>query len=641
MGLKLKRTAPSMTAYFQNIWLLVKRLGLVYLLYTLCRLLFLGFNFRYFQEISFGETLSVCFWGLRFDTVSILIVNALFILLSVLPFNFVYRQGYQTSLRWIYVITNSVGIALNFIDFAYFPFTQKRTTYDAMNLVFGGQSDFLQLIPAFVKDFWYVILLFAALVWGMNRLYKSIRQREGVILYNVTRITVYSLSFLSVVALTVLGIRGGFQRIPLGIVDAGNHTSPAFVPVLLNTPFNIIKSVELKKMEAYHFYTDNEVKTLVNPLKPAKTEGFKKLNVMVIILESFSKEYTGLSGRTSYTPFLDSLMQESMLFTNAWANGKRSIEGIPAILAGMPSLTEDPYINSIYSNNRICSFATALKPLGYHTAFFHGGTNGTMSFDAFCRVAGFDEYIGRSEYPNTQDYDGHWGIWDEPFLQYVSQKLSSYQQPFFASVFTLSSHHPYAIPEQYKNRFPKGTLEIHESIGYADHALRRFFETARKQPWFDNTVFVITPDHTGVSEDPYFSSMLGQYAIPVAFYYPAGHLKSRSDAVFQQIDIFPTVLDYLNYDRPYFAFGNSAFHPVQPDYALYNFSGNYALVGDSLFSLLNNFEVQAAYRYRRDSLLKNDVKAQYPSETGLSQRYGKAFMQTYSNALIGNKTTVN
>jgi len=273
-------------------------------------------------------------------------------------------------------------------------------------------------------------------------------------------------------------------------------------------------------------------------------------------LESFSKEFTGISNRKSYTPFLDSLMSQSVVYNNAISNGKTSINGIPAIIASMPCFLENHYLNSLYNSNTLQTLPNLLKDKGYNSVFFHGGTNGTINLNSFAQLAGYDAYYGRTEYNNDNDYDGQWGIWDEPFLKKTVTQMSSLKEPFFTSIFTLSSHNPYKVPAKYKGKFPKGNYEITKSVGYADYALRQFFNDARKQKWFDNTLFVITPDHTSISDDSFYSNLVGQYSIPIMIY-KSGITPKVEERTVQQIDILPTVLDYLNYDKPFYSFGKS------------------------------------------------------------------------------------
>ena len=143
-------------------------------------------------------------------------------------------------------------------------------------------------------------------------------------------------------------------------------------------------------------------------------------------------------------------------------------------------MMEESYLTSTYGENKLSSIASSLVSKGYSSAFFHGGYNGTMNFDNYTKKVGYRHYYGKNQYNDDRDYDGNWGIYDEPFLQYTVKQLDTISKPFVATVFTLSSHHPYKIPEQHKGSFPKGTMIVHETVGYTDYALKRFFESASK-----------------------------------------------------------------------------------------------------------------------------------------------------------------
>lgn len=627
-----------MTSYKPILITLLKQLGVIFIIYQLCRILFFAFNYSAFKELPFGDFVMLCFYGLRFDSFSIAASNALFILLFILPFRFHYNKIYQWLLLFIFIVSNALALSLNFIDMAYFPFTQKRTTYDVSGLIFGGQSDFIKLIPFFLADYWYIILLYMACMYALFRIYRKISTKNDVMQPakpTLKSIPAYFLIFSLVVGSTVIGIRGGLQKIPIVILDAANYTSPRYIPVLINTPFAFLKSTELKEVQKMNLFDEATLKRIYTPVHKADTGAFKKMNVCVIILESFSKEYTALSGRKSYTPFLDSMMAQSTLYTNAYANAKTSIDGIPAIIAGIPCYLDDKYLNSRYSNNMIESLPGLLKEKGYYSVFFHGGTNGTMNFNSFASMAGYDLYYGRTEYNDETDYDGQWGIFDEPFMKRMVKEVSTYKEPFFVSVFTLTSHNPYKIPDAYKGKFPKGTLEIHESIGYTDYALKQFFNEAKKQAWFKNTLFVITPDHTGVSDDPFFDNPVGQHSIPIAFYVP-GQAPQKISTPVQQIDIMPTVLDYLNFDKPYYALGKSMLDMRAENPIVYYTNPGYNYIKDSIMYVSANNKFTAAYNYIKDSLLHQDILQQLPYAT--NEKLLNAYIQTYTNDLITNNT---
>ncbi len=352
-----------------------------------------------------------------------------------------------------------------------------------------------------------------------------------------------------------------------------------------------------------------------------------KPKVVLIILESFSAAYSAeLTGGTGYMPFLDSLMRQCLTFTKAYANGRRSIDGIPAITAAIPELMSEAFITSAYAQTKFTSLANVLGSEGYHTSFFHGGRNGTMGFDGFAKSAGYERYVGLNEYPDQKDYDGSWGIWDRPFLQFFAKELGREQQPFFSTVFTLSSHHPYHLLPEDEKRFAGGTLKIHASLRYTDDALREFFATAAQQPWFANTLFVITADHTAdIERTGQHYSEATDYHVPLLYFMPS-HIQPRTEErVTQHIDILPTVLDLVGYDKPFFSFGKSALRDERMACMVTASTGTYLIIDQEgavqiAGAQLNDGEI-ASGNARRDSL----------------ERQLQAAVQQFHNHLLKNE----
>lgn len=628
-----------MNAYKSQLIALFKQIAFIFIIYTVCRLLFYAFNQSSFHNLSLAELFRILFYGLRFDSFSIAATNVVYIFLCALPFKFYYSKPYQIVSSGIFIITNALAVGLNFIDFAYFPFTQKRTTFEVFHLIFGGQTEFTRLLPHFLTEFWYLIILYAAFVVLIAFIHFKIKKTDKRVAtdFTIKRSVGYSFIFISLIGTTLLGIRGGLQKVPIVLMDAANYTSPKCIPILINTPFTILKSIDLTEIHLIRAFNEVELEKVYSPIHPANTGGFINNNVCIIILESFSKEYTGIGKRISYTPFLDSLMSKSILFSNGISNSKTSINAIPAIIASMPCFLDNQYLNSIYSNNSLQTLPNTLKDKGYQSVFFHGGTNGTLNLNSFAKLAGYDSYYGRSEYNNESDYDGQWGIWDEPFLKRVVTETSKLKQPFFTSIFTLSSHNPYKVPEKYKGKFPKGNYDIIESIGYTDFALKQFFNDASKQPWFDNTLFVITPDHTSISADAFYANIIGQYSIPIMMY-KKGISPKIEPKTMQQIDIMPTVLDYLNYDKPYYSLGKSSFsNNGQP--AIYYPGPDFYCTQDSFLYVFRNCTFIEKYNFKKDSFLAKNVLDKQRDKA--LEKFCTAFIQTYNRDVINNTTTIN
>ena len=572
-----------MLNYLTNIKLFAKRILLIFVFMTATRLLFYAMNSSHFC-LSFSELLLHLVYGLKFDMVSITLANLLFVLMSIVPVSRILDNHiYQKILKIIFLTTNIAILACNFVDCKFYEWEEKRLTADIFTPEWMG-DDFLTLLPRFFTDYWPLFLLFAAtaalFVWLYPNHNPETRPRRCTPL----EYAIQSVVALLIMALTALASRGSLGEKPLRIMAAANYTTPERMPLILNSSFTIFKTLGNNVLPQHNYFTDDQLEQVYTPLHtPDSTAIGKGKNVVIIILESFGREYSALlnNSKTGYTPNLDSLMQLGLYCTNAYANGKRSIEAIPSVMASLPALLDKAFITSTFASNQIDGIATLLGRQGYTSAFFHGGANGTMSFDSFTSLAGFERYYGFNEYPDKGDSDNYWGIFDEPFEQFMVSELSTFKQPFVAGLFTLSSHHPYTIPEQHKGRFPKGHLVNLESIGYADYALGRFFESASKTDWYNNTLFVLTADHTAQSESEFYQSTVGHYAVPLAFICPSdSNMHGVYTRTAQQTDIMPTILDYVGCDEPFVAFGNSLFDTAAPRFSVSYLNGLYQLIDD-------------------------------------------------------------
>lgn len=631
-----------MNNYLYHIKIFLYRFLILVLFFSISRLLFYLFNQNYFDSVHFIEFLKIMFFGIRFDLSALYYFNLPFIILSLIPGNFKNNKKYQKIIFIIFLMINSALLATNYIDTKFFDFEHKRLTTDIFSDEWLGE-DFLTLLPAFIKDYWYLIIIWLIMCFGLYKFYPNLNYKKVV----KDDLSYRAVSFQIITFIILMGIglvfgRGGFQLKPLRVIHAADYTSAKNIPLVLNTPFTMMKSFGTKNITVHKYFNQSKLRSIYSPVKRYSVYRSKNQNIVVIILESFSKEYIGgLNNGSGYTPFLDSLIQESLVFTHAFANGKRSMEAMPSIMAGLPALTDETYITSRYASNQINSIATILDEEGYHSAFFHGGKNGTMGFDKFAEISGFKEYYGMNEYPSEEDYDGNWGIYDEPYLQYFAGKLSEFQEPFFASIFTLTSHHPYEIPEKYNNKFPEGTLNIHESIGYTDFALDQFFQKAKKMPWYSNTLFIITADHTAQAESEYYKNRLGNYAIPLIFYHPTDStFKGQSDIITQQTDIFPTVIDYLRIKNDFICFGNSVLKKTEERFTVNYINGVYQLYKDDYLLQFDGNKSIALYHATQDSLLQNNLVDQM-DELNHLENYLKAIIQSYEERLVTNQLTVN
>lgn len=643
-------TSRTIYKFTQIQLILMVRFAIIMLIYSISRVIFYLANASLFQETTFSSFLLIMAGGTRFDLSALLFINSIYILSQLIPFRFRYAVMYQKITGYFFLVTNSIFIAINTADIIYYRFIFKRTTGSVIDN-FANETNMGRLYMRFIfVDYWYITLLLIVLliftVWLFRRSSVVDPGPQKKLVYYPSQLIL----MLLLVYFTIIGMRGGFTGTtrPITLNNAGRYVErPKEMALVLNTPFSIFKTFSKQSFSRADYFDENELSKIYSPFhQPDTSKTFRNKNVVIFILESFGQEYFGAYNTdlddgtyTGYTPFFDSLIQESLSFRYAFANGGKSIDGIPSVVSSLPSL-KGSFVLSNYSTNNTPSLAHELKNKGYNTSFFHGAPNGSMGFLAYTTVNGYDNYYGKTEYNNDDDYDGIWGIWDEEFFQFSAETMSNFKQPFLSTLFSVSSHHPFKVPKRYKGKFPQGTLKMHQVIGYTDYAMKRFFEAASKTDWYQNTIFVFTADHTNQTEHRQYQTSLGHHAVPIIFFDPSGELTGISQNVAQQIDIMPTILSYLNYDKPYFAFGNNLLNDSINHFAI-NSSGNiYQMaMGDYFIQFDGNTEI-GFYNFKDDVLLMDNlVEQQLPEMESMTQVI-KAFIQQYVNRMIDNKLTL-
>ena len=603
------------------------------MLFAISRGVFLAINHSSFKDLSVWSYFKISVYALRYDLSAIMALNVLYFIAGILLFYI--KPNWFRYAFYFFVGINSIAFAFEFSDWIYFQFNFKRATADVL-LFFTRKGDSLSILPGLFKDYWYLLVAYIAIInvfYRLNKKWtKAIEPPANTSVYQKIIGIVFHIVWISGIAL--IAIRGGLQYVPIGVRNAVQVVANKEVPLVINTPFSILTTLQNQFLETPNYTDIASARVQVNTLKNFSASSFQKKNVVLIILESYSKEFTSLGKAQSFTPFLDSLLHQGLICNHAFANGLHSAEGIPAVLSGIPSLMDEAISVSPYSTNTMPSFANLLAPYGYSSYFFHGGTNGTMSFDVYTAAAGFQKYFGRTEYDHEADYDGNWGIWDAPFLQRVVKELNNVKQPFVSGVFTLSSHPPYAVPDSLKNKLPVGALPAHQAVAYTDFALRQFFKAAAQQAWYANTLFVITADHTSpLSAHSYYRSEIGQYSIPIVYYAPRDtNLKGRYAGVTQQIDILPSVLDYLHYPKPFYALGNSIFHNPHP-FAITYFNQQYVWVENDFVLKWIQERDQYLFNKRVDSACLQPI--QHKQKEALLKHL-QSFIQVYRNDLNKN-----
>ena len=620
---------------FSPLLVVLWNLLLVYLIYQIARI-------EYWLENSsyLNYTFDVWRGGLMFDTSAILYTNALYVVLMFFPLHYKETNVYHKICKWLFIIVNGLAFAINLADSVYFRYTMRRTTSTVFD-EFSSEGNLGSIIGTEFLSHWYLVLLFALIMWLLWKFYATPNLNVKVLnkwKYNGACL----LSLILFTPFCIAGMRGGFATAvrPITISNAMQYTErPTDAPLVLNTPFSLLRTIDTNVFVVPNYFDSaEEMEAVYTPIHiPSDSLQMEKKNVVVLIVESFGREYIGALNKTledgkykGYTPCVDSLISKSTTFNYSFCNGRKSIDGMPSILSSIPMFVE-PFILTPSSMNDYTGLAGILAKEGYETAFFHGAQNGSMGFQAFAQKTGFQRYYGRTEYEEscgTADFDGTWAIWDEPFLQFFANEMSKMKQPFMTSVFTASSHHPFAVPEKYKKQFVEEELEIHKCIRYTDLSIGKFFDTASRQPWFKNTIFVLTSDHTNMSNHAEYQTDLGGFCSPIIIYDPSRPEGKTVDKIAQQIDILPTILGMLNYTKPYFGFGIDVLNtPKEDTWAVNYLNGYYQYVRYGYVLQFDGTSTTAIYSLD-DKLMKNNIKGKVEIQQQM-ERELKAIIQQY------------
>lgn len=532
---------------------ILRHLFFAFFLLFLLRILFVLYNAGQFSTLSLWDITEALIQGMRFDLKLIYYTWLPLLLLDCL-----FRRRYVAvkimQVAWVILVTVNAGV-----DTGYFSYSKVRNGREI--LMFFNSSNNISLWT-YLRDYWGLAALLLVMIYSFNRLLGNWRadwpppKRSRSILVVILALILF------------IPMRNGIIGRPLQSADAHLFVSREAVPIALNSTLllfeqeqvNAINTLELDETSrgAKRFYGNEEL---------------RKPNFVLIFLESFGKEYTGLNHdyTYSYTPFLDRLMEESLVCTDAYAVGLRSVDAVPGVYSGIPRVGDASFSRTPYAFNTLESINSLLGEIGYQSHFYHGAQASTMGFRSFLKSVEIDRYHSIEDYPyRDRDHDGHWGIYDGPYFEYFATELDTMKPPFVSALFSLSSHHPYSIPEQWEDSFNNGTLDIHESIGYTDRMLANFFKSVRAKSWFDNSIFIILADHSSENAMHAYRTPSGKYEIPLLLYSPKLLRPGKFNETTSQLDVLPTILDLVNYPDSVYTYGESIFSDDRKSDVIHN-----------------------------------------------------------------------
>lgn len=622
--------------------------------FSLCRILFYIAYHPFFSDIETIRIAAGFVRGLRFDlSVIAAIMGPFFLLFHLLPPKL--RSGRIGSfILFLPIPFFWLSIFLLAVDIYYYGETGRRISYEIF-MLFRDKRAILGIVLYYPISLFLWIGLCILFYWVWMKLYR-IGARWFLPSRGIIHEAIYLLLF---VAFSIIAARGGLQVKPLRPSYAFADDNLILGHLALNPIFTAAHTAYQGETWKPNYYPEQEALSVVRGLLHQSADAFPdqrfpmvhstrargkpgrlhRSNVVIILMESWAAKYMGsLGAKESLLPNFDRLSKDGILFTNFYANGQRSIEGMACLCCALPTFRDTLLIGGSLEQNSLMCIGQIFKNAGYKTLFIHGARTGSFGFDAFSRRAGFERYLGMEDFKLGKDeFDPVWGVYDGVALNRVNEELRKTKEPFLALWFSLSAHSPYNLPSNWKRRYPASMQdgELMNTILYSDDSLGRFFEAARKEKYFANTIFVILADHTSGTA---YSSLRERFHIPCLIYAPGRLAPRRIDTVGSQLDIMPTLVDLTGISALHHAFGQSLLNPSDyPGIAIIDNVNTRAWIHGRLILVSDQEKPLGLFDYVADPNEKHNLIEKRKAEVEKMTRELLSFIQVSKGLNIENR----
>ena len=628
----------------QSVQICIKLYVLGLLFFSFFRLIMLFAERERIGNAKLIEILEALIMGIRFDLVISGYLLALpFLILSIALY-------LKNTPIWIYQIVKaylliffSLAFLICAVDLPYFNHFFSRFTIMAFQWIDNPEFVFGMIVQE--PRYWISVIPFGFSIYyyyrNLNSIFKNIPQNQGSFQFK-------DVAFLLLFAgLIFAGIRGRFdEKTPINVGTAyfGNH---AFLNQLgLNPNFTLIRSyIESKRdenkpiqlmdnAEALQFVQKQLSITLNDSLQPLSrtitpNAPAKPYNVILVIMESMSAAKLKRHGDTHHlTPYFNQLTYQGIYFENTYTSGIHTFNGIFSSLFSYPALfKKHPMKSSIIPKYH--GLATSLKQNGYQTTYFTTHDGQFDNVEGFLKANDFDQVISKKDYPSEQ-IKTTLGVPDDYMFEFsipILNQLHQNKKPFFTAFMTASDHGPYYIPPYFK---PKNQTDIKKKIvEYADFSLQKFLSLAKKQAWFNETIFVFVADH-GAAMDVTYDMSLDYNHSPLLFYAPSILKPQTHSQMAGQIDLYPTLLGLLNLPYQNNTLGVDLLKTNRP-YIFCGADDKYGVVNQEWFLIVHQTGNISLHKYRSKD--KTNYASQFPDKVSEMKKYAEAHLQTYQYVL--------
>jgi phosphoglycerol transferase MdoB-like AlkP superfamily enzyme len=629
------------------IWL---RVGLITVdMLVLARALLFAVYHETFADAAVADVVKAFVVGLRFDVATALLTMTVPMLVLWVPWPPRAEHVMRMVSRWMVTLLLFVAAGFLWSDILFFGESGRHITVEPAGIL----NDMLPMVTLVFMEY---ILQFLGLLAFLAALFFAVRWAYAVALRSELPprpAWSWPVSWIMLIAVTLIGIRGGLQKEPLKSSDAVVTGNYAAGNLALNGWYSYLYTMFNKQHAARVYMGEDEATRIVRALVqapwdkfesarfpllresifPAEPDSEPRMNVVLIVVESLNASYLpSFGGERNVMPFLDSLARQSLIFTNCSSFGTRSFRGLCAITASIPNLGENPYAITL-TLPKLRGLGTILKECGYHVRFMHAAAPGSMGVMAIAHMAGYDQFESAADF-KREDANESWGVWDHIALERMTREMDNLREPFHYGIFTLCTHAPWDLPTDFEPPFGSEVPEAARlnTFAYLDNALQKFFAHEQKQKRFGNTLYVIVGDHTSHAAET------ERFRVGCIFYAP-GHLQPEvRNYPVSHLDILPTILDVCHLQPVHAAFGKSMFADTTARFVVTDQSNVYGWQKGNRLLVCDAERALGLYDVTDMERKQNLLTAERSTAEQLRKEFC-AFFQTAETALRENRVS--
>jgi phosphoglycerol transferase MdoB-like AlkP superfamily enzyme len=572
-------------------------------------------------------------WSVLYDFFCIAIIHLPLLIFLLVVGKLAQKKIITLPVLLIFTLADTLLIVLNLADIFYFRFHLQRADADL----------FYVLRNPFANGTVTVLLLVLLIVSGSIAIGWIVYTNLAKILQQVATHKSFIITTIILLLFSILFIWNGTKKIvpsyPL------TQLEPVQLPLAQNSFHTFIYSLYRQNettLPVANYMSPQQAALLFPIWKKNKPSGVAdKKNIVLFIMESIPYDFFDSGNLYKVAmPFVDSLVNKSTFFSNAFSFSYSSNKGITAILAGLPTLTDIPLYHSNFLSIERSEVGKLLAKNNYTSSFFIGDNYDDMGFAQCCNWLGIQHYYCMKDIAGYRQMEKHsLGLHDEYVLSFMQQKIATMQEPFFAVQYNISTHYPNDLPKSFIDKYPRqNTTPAMKTMEYYNDCLQQFFKEAATKDWYKNTLFIFCADHWATPDvNNVKLDETSGFRIPIFIYEPGNEKKIRITSPVSQLDVLNTILQAGSKQDSILGYGTSLMDTaLQPNRTVFAKMNNavYEAINNQYVLGFNAVEGKALYYfdYLKDTRKQHNLLPQSGYSGGVDSMVlqMKAFLQTAS-----------